>query len=137
MTTENILDYMTVEELKNTIREILRCKSESVANGIHTFVGDVPDEVVVQIKGSKVAISVFSMRWDSPSTPVVNPVPKATLNWRRIPVNQLRLELISLIGIAQEIRRSKFRKCLKCGHSKPPEWMHDQQTCQSCSGVIY
>ncbi len=130
-------DLMSDEALQHTIREILSSYSESEGDGIHTFVGNEPDEVIVQIKGSKLAISVFSRRWDGPSSLVVHPIPIATLNWRRIPFDLLKTELTSLIETARKIRRSKFRKCLKCGDTKPPEWMHDEQTCQSCSGAIY
>jgi hypothetical protein len=125
------------EALQHTIRKILGLYSESDGDGIHIFLGDEPDEVIVQIKGSKLAISVFSRRWDGPSSLIVHPIPIATLNWRRIPFELLHPELTSLIEIARKIRRSKFRKCLKCGDTKPPEWMLDEQTCQSCSGAIY
>ena len=128
---------MTEEALQHTIREILSSYSESAGEVVYTFVGDEPDEVIVQIKGSKLAISVFSRLWDGPSSLVVHPIPIATLNWRRIPFELLQPELTSLIATARKIRRSKFRKCIKCGDSKPPEWMHDEQTCQSCSGVIF
>lgn len=128
---------LTNKSLQHTIREILGSCSESEVNGVYTFVGDEPDEVIVQFSGSKLAISVFSRRWDGPSSLVVHPIPIATMYWRRIPFDLLKTELTSLIETALYIRRSKFRKCLKCGDTKPPEWMHDEQTCQSCSGAIY
>ena len=111
-------DLMSDEALQHTIREILSSYSESEGDVIHTFVGNEPNEVIVQIKGNKLAISVFSRRWDGPSSPVVHPIPIATLNWRRIPFDLLKTELTSLIETARKIRRSKFRKCLKMWRHK-------------------
>jgi hypothetical protein len=128
---------MSDETLQLAIREILGSYCESLDEGIPTFVGDEPHEVIVQIKGSKLAISVFSRRWNGPSSLVVHPIPIATMNWRRIPFDLLKTELTSLIETARKIRRSTFRKCLKCGDTKPPECMHDEQPCQSCSGAVY
>jgi hypothetical protein len=128
---------MSDETLQHAIREILSSYSESLDDGIHTFFGDEPDEVILHIRGSKLAISVFSRRWDGPSSLVVHPIPIASLNWRRIPLDLLKTELTSLIETARKIRRSRFCKCFKCGDTKPPEWMHDEKTCQSCSGAIY
>jgi len=75
---------MSDEALQQTIREILSSYSESAGNGTHTFAGNEPDEVIVQIKGNKLAISVFSRRWDGPSSLVVHSIPIATMNWRRM-----------------------------------------------------
>ena len=137
----NDVESMNLERLENAIRELLLVSAESVGDGALKLIGGVPEEVVVQVKGAKVTVSVYSMRWQSVSSLVVHPIPIASLYWRRIPSDRLRHELKNLIETAREIRRSKYRQCCHCGESKPPEWLHDEQTCHSCAervlGVIH
>ena len=108
---------MNLERLENAIRELLLVSAESVGDGALKLIGGDPEEVVV------------------------HPIPIASLYWRRIPSDRLRHELKNLIETAREIRRSKYRQCCHCGESKPPEWLHDEQTCHSCAervlGVIH
>ena len=114
---------------------------ETQLDGDVVLVGGDPGEVIVRISGSKVSIAVFSIRWDGPHTPVVRPKQLATLNWKRLPASTAMMTLHGLISAAVEIRRAKYRKCERCGETKPPEWMHDEQTCQSCAekhlGVVH
>ena len=110
-------------------------------DGELVFVGGDPGEVIVRIRKNKVSIAVYSVHWDGPHTPVVHPKWLATLHWKRLPAARTMMELHSLIESAIEIRRSKYRKCQRCGETKPPEWMHGDGICQSCAegylGVVY
>jgi hypothetical protein len=121
--------------LPNPIRE------EQQLDGMIVLVGGDPGEVVVRIGDTRVSIAVFAVRWEGPHTPVVRPIQLAALNWKRFPESRLFMQLHSLIDTARELRRAKYRKCERCGETKPPEWMHDANTCQSCAerdlGVVY
>ena len=123
------------EQLPNPIRE------ETQLDGDFVLVGGDPGEVIVRISGSKVSIAVFSIRWDGPYTTVVRPKQLAALNGKRLPASTTMVTLHRLISAAVEIRRAKYRKCERCGETKPPEWIHDDQTCQSCAekhlGVVH
>ena len=123
------------ELLPDPVREEMRLDGDLV------FVGGDPGEVIVRISSSRVSIALFSIRWEGSHTPLVRPKQLATLNWQRLPASVTLLSLHSLVEAAVEIRRAKYRKCDRCGETKPPEWMHDEQTCQSCAerhlGVVY
>lgn len=116
-------------------------RQETQMDGSLTFVGGDPGEVIVRVSESQVSVSVFSIRWDGPHTPVVCPKQLGKLNWKRLPASRLMMVLHDLIESAQEIRRAEYRKCERCGKTKPPEWMHDATTCQACAerdfGVVY
>ena len=116
-------------------------REETQLDGDLNLVGGDPGEVIVRINGNKVSIAVFSIRWDGPGEPTVRPKQLATLNWKRLPSATTMMTLHGLISAAIEIRRSKYRKCEKCEEIKPPEWMHDEDICQSCAerhlGVVY
>ena len=105
------------------------------------MMGGVPEDVVVQIKGNKVTVSVYSQEWDSPQNIVVTPLPIASLNWRRIPADQLLSSLSTLVEIARGLRQAAHRKCRYCEEIVAPEWMHDEQVCCSCAervlGVVH
>jgi len=123
------------ELLPNPLRE------ETQLDGSLVIGGGDPGKVIVRINGNKVSIAVFSIRWDGPGEPTVRPKQLATLNWKRLPSATTMMTLHGLISAAIEIRRSKYRKCEKCEETIPPEWMHDEDICQSCAerhlGVVY
>ena len=123
------------ESLLDEIRSLLPdpVVDETQIDGDVVLVGGDPGEVIVRISGNKVSIGVFSIRLDGPHTPVVRPKQLATLKWKRLPASTTMMTLHGLINAAVELRRAKYRKCEKCGETKPPEWMHDKQTCQSCA----
>jgi hypothetical protein len=102
---------------------------------MYDLIGDI------RIGDTRVSIAVFAVRWEGPHTPVVRPIQLAVLNWKRFPRSRLFMELHSLIDTARELRRAKYRKYERCGETKPPEWMHDANTCPSCAeghlGVVY
>lgn len=78
---------------------------------------------------------------DGPHTPVVRPKAIGSLNWRRLPASRLMMGLHNFIESARELRRAKYGKCERCDETKPPEWMHDDKTCQLCAewplGLVY
>jgi hypothetical protein len=137
------LEPIDREYLLQEIQELLPdpVREETQLDGDVVLVGGDPGEVIVRISGSKFSIAVFTIRWDGPHTPVVRPKQLATLNWQRLPASTAMMTLHGLISAAVEIRRAKYRKCERCGETKPPEWMHDEQTCQSCAekhlGVVH
>jgi hypothetical protein len=116
-------------------RELLGAsiREETQLDGTIVMVGGDPGEVIVRVDGSKVSIAMVRVSWDGPYTPVVRPIKFATLNWRRLPAFTLIMALHGLIIAVREVRTTKYRRCERCGKTKPPEWMHDQQTCQSCA----
>ncbi len=128
-----------LEEIKSLLPDPVQ--DDTQLDGDVVLVGGDPGEVVVRISGSKVSIAVFSVRWEGPHTPVVRPKQLATLNWKRLPASTMMVTLHGLVSAAVELRRAKYRKCDKCGETKPPEWMHGEDICQSCAeqhlGVVY
>ena len=131
------------DDLLQEIQELLPdpIREETQLDGDVVLVGGDPGEVIVRISGSKLSIAVYSVQWEGPHTPLVRPKLLATLNWQRLPEATVMLTLHELVSVAVQIRRAKYRKCERCGETKPPEWMHDEQTCQSCAeqhlGVVH
>jgi hypothetical protein len=148
---ESIAEIKTMTDLESIDRDCLLkevqeilpepVRQETQLDGDVVLVGGDPGEVIMRIGGSKVSIAVYSVRWEGTHTPVVRPKQVATLNWKRLPASRTMMELHSLIESAVEIRRSKYGKCVRCGETNPPEWMHDENTCQSCAerylGVVH
>jgi hypothetical protein len=131
------------ELLLKDIRECLSdpVREERQLDGSIVMVGGDPGEVVIRVSGSKVSVSVFSVRWEGPHSPMVRPIRFATLRWKQIPPPTLMMTLHILIKAAHEVRTAKYRKCERCGKTNPPEWIHDEKTCQACAerhlGVVY
>ena len=136
----NVIDHAT---LLREIRAYLPTpvREEMQLDGSLVLVGGDPGEVVVQVHGSKVAVAVFTVVWNGPHTPVLRPSSIGSLNWKRQPASELIRGLHTLIESAREIRRAKYGKCERCGETQPPEWMHNDKTCQSCAerylGVVH
>jgi hypothetical protein len=131
------------DDLMRELRELLGSpiREETQLDGIIVIVGGDPGEVVVRVSGNKVSVALFRVVWDRPYSPVIRPIPFATMNWRRVPESTLLSTLRRIIVSAREIRTSTYRRCEQCGENKPPEWMHDEKTCQSCAeryfGVVH
>jgi hypothetical protein len=134
---------MDREFLLRELRELLAApvREETQLDGSVVMVGGDPGEVIVRVGAAKVSVAVFSIRWEGPHTPVVRPIHFATLSWRRLPASTLMMTLHGLIRAAREVRTAKYRRCERCGEMNPPEWMHDEKTCQSCAeqhlGVVH
>lgn len=131
------------ETLLNEIRRLLPepIRDETQLDGDIMLVGGHPGEVILRICGNKVSIAEYSVRWKGPHTPVIVPKQLAILNWNRLPSSTTMITLLGLISAAVKIRRAKYRRCEKCGETKPPEWMHGDEICQSNAeehlGVVY
>lgn len=126
-------------EIRNLLPDPIR-ENEQL-DGSLLVVGGDPGEVIVRISGGRVSIAVYSVQWEGPNTPVVRPQHLAALNWKRLPASTTMMTLHGLISAAVELRRANYRKCERCGETKPPEWMHGDTICQSCAeqhlGVVY
>jgi hypothetical protein len=116
-------------------------REEKSLDGSVVLVGGDPGEAIVRVGRKKLSIAVYSVRWEGPHTPTVKPQHLATLSWRRLPATTLLMTLHGLARAAKDIRTATYRRCERCGETKPPEWMHDGSTCQSCAerhlGVVY
>jgi hypothetical protein len=134
---------MDREFLLRELRELLATpvREERQLDGSIVMVGGDPGEVIARIGASKLTVAIFSVRWEGPHTPVVRSKHFATLSWRRLPASTLMMTLHGLIRAAREARTARYRRCERCGEMKPPEWMHDEKTCQSCAeqylGVVH
>ena len=139
----NDREPMDRDLLLRELRELLSgpVREETHLDGPIVFVGGDPGEVIVRVSGNKMSVAIFSVRWEGPHTPVVRPRHLATLSWRQIPASTLMMTLHGLVNTAREIRKAKYRRCERCGKTNPPEWMHDEKTCQSCAeqhlGVVH
>ncbi len=133
--TKSLIDFATPthDALLVEIRKLLPIHTESNSDGESIFTGGDPGEVIVRVGTKRITISIFSLRWDGPHTPVIRPIRLASLNWRRLPAVQLTSILQNLVETAQTIRLSSYRLCTRCDKSIPPEWMHNSNTCQSCA----
>lgn len=116
-------------------------QEEHQLDGSQVMIGGDPGEVVVRVFGSQVSVAVFAVVWEGPHSPVVHPKSIGSLNWERLPASRLLMNLHNLIDSARDLRRSTYRNCGRCGETNPPEWMHDEETCQSCAerylGVVH
>ncbi len=111
----------------------LPTREEDCADGSLVFVGGDPGEVVVRVAKGRITVSIFGIVGEGSQTPVVRPQALISLHWKRLPAARLKTILHEMIEAARQLRRAKYRKCERCGETKPPEWMHDTGGCQSCA----
>jgi hypothetical protein len=102
-------------------------------NGSIVFTGGSPGEVVVQLTSTAVIVAEYAVRWETPDRPVLHPRRVGAVRWRRLPESQLMTVVGELIKGARETRLARFRSCIVCGRTRPPEWMANDLTCQSCA----
>ncbi|MCC7337867.1 MAG: hypothetical protein IT422_22495 [Pirellulaceae bacterium] len=110
-------------------------------DGEAVWIGGDPGEVIVRMSDTQIAVSVYTMLWGSPHTMTVLPVPLGVLDWGNVPAAQMSMLLQILVGSASDLRKSSYRNCETCDQLNPPEWMHDENICQSCAqthlGIVY
>ena len=144
--TKGIADLTPLDRdsLLNHIQSFmpLPMREEDVADGSRVFVGGDPGEVLIRVTRSRITVSVYGIDWEGrPYGPEVRSQPLAGLNWRLMPAARLATILHDTIEAAQQLRLAKFRKCEHCGETRPPEWMHGKDCCQSCAerhlGVVH
>ena len=107
--------------------------TQEESNGSIVFTGGAPGEVIVTLTETAVIVAEYAMRRQTSGAPVLRPRRVGTVKWRRLPESQLMTIVGELIRGARETRRARFRTCEVCGRSRPPEWMVDDLTCQSCA----
>lgn len=105
------------------------------------LVGGDPGEVVIQLDGNEIVVSIFAVHWNDPYTPEIVPEKFASIGCSEVTKSELTSKLSPLIEKARETRRARFRQCVRCSGVNPPEWMHGDSICQSCAerhlGVVY
>ncbi|MCY2928594.1 MAG: hypothetical protein NTV86_03705 [Planctomycetota bacterium] len=104
--------------------------------------GGDPGEVIVTIHPYGIEVQVFTVEWRDPGHPVVVGEPFAALLVSNYPDTSALLDAArKAIADARAKRLETYRLCEHCGRMKPPEWMHDDRTCQGCAerdfGVVY
>ncbi len=144
--TSNTAPDLTAIDRRSLLKLIhatmpLPTREETGADGSLVFVGGDPGEVIIRVARSQISVSVFGIVWEGSHTPVVSPKPLLSLNWRLMPAARLTPLLHDMIEAAQQIRLATFHKCEHCGETKPPEWMHGKNCCQSCAeqhlGIVH
>ena len=116
--------------------------SQDIApDGSTYFTGGEPGDVIVRLTRSTVTVWEYAVSLETPQAPAVEPLRVGSVVWRRIPTAHAMSAVQSLIDAARVSRRSKFPMCSQCERRSPPEWMHDDEVCQSCAqrdlGVAY
>lgn len=102
-------------------------------DGSVLFVGGDPAEVVVELTSSTVTVAEYAVSREASAQPAAQPIEVGSINWHSIS-DEAALRLIrALISAAREAREAKFRTCVECSQTVPPEWMHDDELCRSCA----
>ena len=96
------------------------------------LVGGDPPQVIVRVTSSAVTVSEYAVRVEGPDAPVVRPIRIGSVVWRRIPDTSGMKAISTLIAAARQSRLATFRICVSCETATPPEWMRDDDTCQTC-----
>lgn len=97
-----------------------------------------PILVLVGVTSDKVVVAVPEVRWAG-QTPVIDIGSSDVLSHEGLPEG-LVAWLQDRIPAVIEIRRATFKLCERCGEETPPEWMLDDEICQSCGaadGVVF
>lgn len=132
-------------KIDNLIRDICTLfpepvSEEAAGDGVRLIGGD-PGEVVAFVNGDDVVFSQFALEWDGPHSPVIRPVPIATVCWVNLLKKERQRLFTSLVEMIVKRRRKLYRTCQYCEENTPPEWLHDDQTCQSCAerhlGIVH
>lgn len=90
-----------------------------------------PGEVIVRLTESDVTVAEYAAERHGP---LVQPFPIGTVNWSAISADAAMRVVKALLVAAREARLSRFRVCVSCDRSTPPEWMYDEDTCRECAG---
>jgi ABC-type proline/glycine betaine transport system permease subunit len=114
---------------------------QALAGGALQFTGGDPAQVVVLLTQRTVIVSEFAGLWETPFHFTAAPRRIGAIKWKRLPETQLMNALGALIKGARESRLAQFQRCQYCGRHTAPEWLHDDQLCQSCAdsqlGVVH
>lgn len=102
------------------------------------FCAGDPILVLVGVTSDGVTVAVPEVRWAG-QTPVIDIGSSDVLSHKGSPEGRVAW-LQDRIPAAIEIRRASFKICERCGEETPPEWMLDDEICQSCGaadGVVF
>jgi len=106
------------------------------------WAGGTPGEVLVGFGKQTIWIAPYSMVWSN-QVAVPWAMPFARILHSALPEEpEYALETFEyLIKAARTLRLSTYQACSMCKQTKPPEWMHNEEVCQSCAekhlGVAY
>lgn len=115
-------------------------RDEQIEHGVRLIGGD-PGEVVADVIGNDIHFSQFAVEWDGPHTPVVRPLPIATVQWKTLLKQERTKAFKLLVDLICKRRRKQYRVCQYCEQLTPPEWLHTDNACQGCAerhlGVVH
>lgn len=127
------------EQIKRLLLELL---PQPVTSGEKMVAGE-PPEVIVKLQDAGVIIAPYRAEWHGPHKLTMVVSDAELVVWGDLPdaTDQLRAFLSQKIDAARKVRKDTFKCCSLCHETKPPEWMHDENTCQACAsdklGVVY
>jgi hypothetical protein len=110
-------------------------------DGSITYTSGQPAEIVVRLTRSAIYVSEFALAWDGAQRLVPAPRRLGSVRWRRLGSSRAIAVVEHLLAAAREARRARYVICRSCERAQPPEWMHDETTCQECAeahvGVVH
>ena len=127
------------KQIKGLLLELL---PQPVTSGKGMVAGE-PPEVIVKLQDAGVIIAPYRAEWRGPYTLTMVVSDAELVGWGDLPdaTDQLRAFLSQKIDTARKTRKDTFTCCSLCHKMTPPEWMHNENTCQACAsdklGVVY
>jgi hypothetical protein len=108
-------------------------EQQSEDDGTLIFTGGAPAEVVVRLSSWRITVSEFAGVWQSPGRFRVRPRRIGSVRWARLPETALMNAVAALIKGAREARLARYRPCVTCGETNPPELLAVGGVCPPCS----
>ena len=123
------------EQIKGLLAQLL---PQPISSGKQMIAGD-PPEVVAQVSDEGLLIAPYRAQWQGPHKLKVVVSDTDIVGWGDLAgtTEQLQTYLSQKVEAAQKARKTTFKVCSLCDKSTPPEWMHDENACQSCASNIY
>jgi hypothetical protein len=116
-------------------------EQSTAPDGSVTFRAGDPGEVIVHLTANVITVSMFTVQWARPHEPLIVAKPVGYVRWRRVLAEGATAAVEALVNAARAARLSRFRTCDICERNMPPEYMHDERTCDSCAarerGVVH
>ena len=88
---------------------------------------------MVRLKGTSIAVFEYSVERQARRA-VVMPLRVGSLRSRGLDDTRAMGIVSALIDATRERRTARFQTCVYCDRRTPPEWMADEQACQTCGG---
>jgi hypothetical protein len=102
-------------------------------DGSITFTSGEPVEAHVRLSSSRVTVFEHAVLWERVEAPTARPRALGSVNWRRLPEHTVMSVVGTLIKAARERRQATYRACRACNQRTPPEWLDDDDVCESCA----